>query len=68
MFYYFQVWKSFLREEGFDGKNVSAEEFYELWKNKISAPDEFNQRVRNENMPHILENLFVSALANNSMS
>ncbi|XP_046389462.1 C1GALT1-specific chaperone 1-like [Ischnura elegans] len=42
------VWKKFLLEEGIKGKNVdkvSSEEFFNIWKEKISVPTHFSRKL-----------------------
>ncbi|GLH07845.1 Glycoprotein-N-acetylgalactosamine 3-beta-galactosyltransferase 1 [Gryllus bimaculatus] len=74
-----QVWQQFLKAEGRESFSISAKEYFELWQNKISAPDAFNERMRQEhmndveatavgfaNMPHVLESMLSAVRANDS--
>nr|CAD7573184.1 unnamed protein product [Timema californicum] len=38
----------FIRDEGLGEANLSARQFFELWERKVSSPDEFNRKVRQE--------------------
>ncbi|XP_049778954.1 glycoprotein-N-acetylgalactosamine 3-beta-galactosyltransferase 1-like [Schistocerca cancellata] len=63
-----EVWKSFLRKEGHPVENVSAEEYFRLWQDKVSAPDDFNKRIRSEQMSHFFEGLLSAAQGNDSVN
>ncbi|XP_063233055.1 glycoprotein-N-acetylgalactosamine 3-beta-galactosyltransferase 1-B-like isoform X2 [Bacillus rossius redtenbacheri] len=45
-----EVWRQFLREQGVGDADVSAQQFYELWKSEISSPDAFNEKLRREHL------------------
>ncbi|XP_066997955.1 glycoprotein-N-acetylgalactosamine 3-beta-galactosyltransferase 1 [Anabrus simplex] len=74
-----EVWLEFLKQEGKGNMSVSSDEFFELWKNKISAPDMFNEHMRQEHlasasatatgfahMPHVLESILNGVHSNDS--
>lgn len=44
-----EVWRSFVREQGINKTDVSAESYYELWKNVLSDPVNFNQNIKKWN-------------------
>ncbi|XP_071442974.1 C1GALT1-specific chaperone 1-like [Hetaerina americana] len=67
------VWKKFLIEEGIKGKNVedvSSEEFFNIWKEKISGPANFNKKLMESGLrmsnSDVLSSIILSAMANNS--
>ena len=45
----FQVWKKFVRDEGFENPGlVSSKQYYELWQRKIPSPEVLNAFLRQQ--------------------
>lgn len=40
------VWKGFLREHGYTNMNISAEAYFQIWKQIVNDPEYFNQNIK----------------------
>lgn len=42
-----EIWKQFLREQGIQNMDISADKYFELWKSIVNDPVHFNQDIKN---------------------